>query len=67
MSEISGLQTIGLDLSCDGVARMQEWLHQLAARGEWMAMRDALARRGERAEPRGAKDIEPVRGDASGG
>jgi hypothetical protein len=48
VSEISGLQTIGLDLSCDGIARTQGWLRQLSARGELPAMRDAIAR-GDRA------------------
>ena len=49
ISEISGLQTIGLDLSCDGVARMQEWLRRLDARGELLALREVLARGGRSA------------------
>ena len=43
ISAISGLQTIGLDLSCAGVARMQDWLRILDARGELPAIRELLA------------------------
>lgn len=43
VSEISGLQTIGLDLSCDGIARTQGWMRQLSARGELAAVREVIA------------------------
>ena len=50
ISAISGLPTIGLDLTCDGVARMQAWLRELDARGEMPAMRAVLAGAGRSAE-----------------
>ena len=43
ISELSGLQTIGLDLGCDSVARIQDWLLQLGARGQGPALRAVLA------------------------
>ena len=49
INTISGLQTIGLDLTCDGVARMQGWLRELDARGELHTMRELLARGGRSA------------------
>jgi len=50
ISETSGLQDFGQDLSCDGVARLQDWTRQLAQRGEVQTMRDALARSGRNVE-----------------
>ena len=49
-SEAGGFQAIGFDPGCDGVARMQAWTRQLAARGELQATRDALARSGRSVE-----------------
>lgn len=54
ISAISGLQTIGQDFTCDGVARMQAWLLELDARGELHTVRELLARGGLSAGPVGA-------------
>lgn len=42
VSEVIGLKAVGLDLSCEGVARLQGWLRHLEEHGELGALRAAL-------------------------
>ena len=41
---------VGLDLSCEAVARTQEWMRRVAAEGEVQAAREELARSGRSVE-----------------
>jgi hypothetical protein len=41
---------VGLDLSCEAVERMQDWMRRIAAQGEVQAAREALARSGHSVE-----------------
>ncbi|HXD06939.1 MAG TPA: hypothetical protein VN680_12870 [Burkholderiaceae bacterium] len=50
IAEASGFQAVGVDLSCEAVDRVQDWMHQLAASGELVAMREVLSRSGRSIE-----------------
>lgn len=49
-AEANGLHVVGVDLSCEAIDRMQDWMRQLGAGGELQTLRDVLARSGRSIE-----------------
>ncbi|HEX6706791.1 MAG TPA: hypothetical protein VF169_18680 [Albitalea sp.] len=50
-----GAPLVGIDFSCEAIERVQDWMRQVATRGERQATRDVLVRSGRSVEDWGAQ------------